>query len=132
VGPIGPIGPIGPTGPTGPVADILAISNQAGNPTNATPYITLDMTKQVFTLDTGFWYLPNATEGKICYFTIETGGVYTNIIIIVGSIRRTNGTVATNLEWHPFKLSGTAGRSLPTMVTAIFNGGAWSVSAGTD
>jgi hypothetical protein len=131
-GDVGPIGPIGPIGPTGPVADILAISNQAGNPTNATPYITLDMTKQVFTLDTGFWYLPNATEGKICYFTIETGGAYTNIIIIVGSIRRTNGTVATNLEWHPFKLSGTAGRSLPTMVTAIFNGGAWSVSAGTD
>ncbi len=141
VGPIGPkgdtgttglTGPMGPIGPTGPIADILAISNQAGNPTNATPYITLDMTKQVFTLDTGFWYLPNATEGKICYFTIETGGAYTSITILVGSIRRTNGTVATNLEWRPFQLLGTAGRSLPSMVTAIFNGGAWSVSAGTD
>jgi len=83
-GDVGPIGPIGPIGPTGPVADILAISNQAGKPTNATPYITLDMTKQVFTLDTGFWYLPNATEGKICHFTLETGGVAANIAIFIG------------------------------------------------
>jgi len=111
-------------------ADILEISNQAGKPTNATPYVTLDMTKQVFTLDTGFWYLPNATEGKICHFTLETGGVAANIAVIVGSIRKTNGTVAANIEWHPF-LIGAAAKSLPSMVTAIFIGGAWSVSAGT-
>ena len=111
-------------------ADILEISNQAGKPTNATPYVTLDMTKQVFTLDTGFWYLPNATEGKICHFTLETGGVAANIAVIVGSIRKTNGTVAANIEWHPF-LMGDASKSLPSMVTAIFIGGAWSVSAGT-
>jgi hypothetical protein len=110
-------------------ADILEISNQAGNPTNATPYVTLDMTKQVFTLDTGFWYLPNATEGKICHFTLETGGVAANIAVIVGSIRKTNGTVAANIEWHPF-LIGAVAKSLPSMVTAIFIGGAWSVSAG--
>ena len=111
-------------------ADILEISNQAGKPTNALPYITLDMTKQVFTLDTGFWYLPNATEGKICHFTLETGGVAATIAVIVGSIRKTNGTVAANIEWHPF-LIGAAAKSLPSMVTAIFIGGAWSVSAGT-
>jgi hypothetical protein len=111
-------------------ADILEISNQAGKPTNALPYITLDMTKQVFTLDTGFWYLPNATEGKICHFTLETGGVAANIAVIVGSIRKTNGTVAANIEWHPF-LIGAAAKSLPSMVTAIFIGGAWSVSDGT-
>jgi hypothetical protein len=111
-------------------ADILEISNQAGKPTNALPYITLDMTKQVFTLDTGFWYLPNATEGKICHFTLETGGVAANIAVIVGSIRKTNGTVAANIEWHPF-LIGAPAKSLPSMVTAIFIGGAWSVSAGT-
>jgi hypothetical protein len=108
-------------------ADILEIGNQPGN---SSPYETLDMSKQVFTLDTGFWYLPDATEGKICHFTLETGGVPANITVIVRHIRRTNGTVLTDIEWHPF-LIGAVAKSLPSMVSAIFVGGAWSVSAGT-
>ena len=108
-------------------ADILEIGNQPGN---SSPYETLDMSKQVFTLDTGFWYLPDATEGKICYFTLETGGVPANITVIVRHIRRTNGTVLPDIEWHPFPI-GAVAKSLPSMVTAIFIGGAWSVSAGT-
>jgi hypothetical protein len=108
-------------------ADILEIGNQPGN---STPYETLDMSKQVFTLDTGFWYLPDATEGKICHFTLETGGVPANITVIVRHIRRTNGTVLTDIAWRPF-LIGAAAKSLPSLVSAVFVGGAWSVSDGT-
>ena len=108
-------------------ADILEIGNQPGN---SSPFETLDMSKQLFTLDAGTWYLPDATEGKICHFTLETGGLPANITVIVRHIRRTNGTVLTDISWRPFLL-GAAARSLPSMVTAIFIGGAWSVSAGT-
>jgi hypothetical protein len=126
-GAIGPVGPKGDKGDTGPIADILEIGSQDGN---QSPYETLDMSKQVFTFGDGHWYLPEAKEGKICYFVLNTGGSPEDITVIVWQLRLTDASVVKDANWQPF-LFGVSKKSVPSLVTAIFTGGAWSVSQGT-
>ena len=126
-GATGPSGPKGDTGATGPIADILEIGSQDGN---QSPYETLDMSKQVFTFGDGHWYLPEAKEGKICYFVLNTGGSPEDITVIVWQLRLTDATVIKEANWQPF-LFRQPRESVPSLVTAIFTGGAWSVSQGT-
>jgi hypothetical protein len=126
-GATGSAGPKGDTGATGPIADILEIGSQDGN---QSPYETLDMSKQVFTFGDGHWYLPEAKEGKICYFVMNTGGSPEDITVIVWQLRLTDATVIKEANWQPF-LFGQPRESVPSLVTAIFTGGAWSVSQGT-
>ena len=126
-GATGPVGPKGDTGATGPIADILEIGSQDGN---QSPYETLDMSKQVFTFGDGHWYLPEAKEGKICYFVLNTGGSPEDITVIVWQLRLTDASVVKDANWQPF-LFGVSKKSVPSLVTAIFTGGAWSVSQGT-
>ena len=108
-------------------ADVLLVGSQDGN---QTPYLTLDLTKQVFTFGDGHWYLPDGAEGQICYFVLNTGGSPEDITVIVRHLRITNASVVTNANWQPF-LFGQPATSIPGLVTAIYSGGAWSVSAGT-
>jgi hypothetical protein len=126
-GATGPVGPKGDTGATGPIADILEIGSQDGN---QSPYETLDMSKQVFTFGDGHWYLPEAKEGKICYFVLNTGGSPEDITVIVWQLRLTDASVVKDANWQPF-LFRASEKSVPSLVTAIFTGGAWSVSQGT-
>ncbi len=126
-GATGPVGPKGDKGDTGPIADILEIGSQDGN---QSPYETLDMSKQVFTFGDGHWYLPEAKEGKICYFVLNTGGSPEDITVIVWQLRLTDASVVKDANWQPF-LFGVSKKSVPSLVTAIFTGGAWSVSQGT-
>ena len=126
-GATGLTGPKGDRGPTGPIADILEIGSQDGN---QTPYETLDMSKQVFTFGDGHWNLPEAKEGKICYFVLNTGGSPEDITVIVWQLRLTDASVVKDANWQPF-LFGVSKKSVPSLVTAIFTGGAWSVSQGT-
>ena len=126
-GATGSAGPKGDTGATGPIADILEIGSQDGN---QSPYETLDMSKQVFTFGDGHWYLPEAKEGKICYFVMNTRGSPEDITVIVWQLRLTDATVIKEANWQPF-LFGQPRESVPSLVTAIFTGGAWSVSQGT-
>lgn len=126
-GATGPVGPKGDTGATGPIADILEIGSQDGN---QSPYETLDMSKQVFTFGDGHWYLPEAKEGKICYFVLNTGGSPEDITVIVWQLRLTDASVVKDANWQPFLFGGSK-KSVPSLVTAIFTGGAWSVSQGT-
>ena len=126
-GATGPTGPKGDRGPTGPIADILEIGSQDGN---QTPYETLDMSKQVFTFGDGHWYLPEAKEGKICHFVLNTGGSPEDITVIVRQLRLTDASVVKDANWQPFLFGGSK-KSVPSLVTAIFTGGAWSVSQGT-
>jgi len=131
-GAVGPAGAIGPTGATGPAGDILTIAAQNGNQ-------TLDITKQVFILDDGDWNLPNAQEGKICYFVLKTGGHPNQITVIVRNLRTLvtsgggNGTTTaildTNANWLPFVFDHYK-NVLATVVSAVFIEGAWSVSQG--
>ena len=123
----GSVGPKGDKGDTGPIADILEIGSQDGN---QSPYETLDMSKQVFTFGDGHWYLPEAKEGKICYFVLNTGGSPEDITVIVWQLRLTDASVVKDANWQPF-LFGVSKKSVPSLVTAIFTGGAWSVSQGT-
>ena len=125
-GATGPTGPKGDRGPTGPIADILEIGSQDGN---QTPYETLDMSKQVFTFGDGHWYLPEAKEGKICHFVLNTGGSPEDITVIVRQLRLTDASVIKDANWQPFLFGGSK-KSVPSLVTAIFTGGAWSVSQG--
>jgi hypothetical protein len=108
-------------------SDVLLVSSQDGN---QTPYLTLDLTKQVFTFGDGHWYLPDGAEGQICYFVLNTGGSPEDITVIVRHLRITNASVVTNANWQPF-LFGQPAISVPGLVTAIYSGGAWSVNAGT-
>jgi hypothetical protein len=108
-------------------SDVLLVGSQDGN---QTPYLTLDLTKQVFTFGDGHWYLPDGAEGQICYFVLNTGGSAEDITVIVRHLRITNASIVTNANWQPF-LFGQPASSVPGLVTAIFSGGAWSVSAGT-
>jgi hypothetical protein len=126
-GATGSVGPKGDKGDTGPIADILEIGSQDGN---QSPYETLDMSKQVFTFGDGHWYLPEAKEGKICYFVLNTGGSPEDITVIVWQLRLTDASVVKDANWQPF-LFGASEKSVPSLVTAIFTGGAWSVSQGT-
>lgn len=126
-GAAGPAGPKGDSGATGPIADILEIGSQDGN---QSPYETLDMSKHVFTFGDGHWYLPEAKEGKICYFVLNTGGSPEDITVIVWQLRLTDATVIKDANWQPF-LFRQPRESVPSLVTAIFTGGAWSVSQGT-
>ncbi len=123
----GSVGPKGDKGDTGPIADILEIGSQDGN---QSPYETLDMSKQVFTFGDGHWYLPEAKEGKICYFVLNTGGSPEDITVIVWQLRLTDASVVKDANWQPFLFGGSK-KSVPSLVTAIFTGGAWSVSQGT-
>ena len=127
-GATGPVGPKGDTGATGPIADILEIGSQDGN---QSPYETLDMSKQVFTFGDGHWYLPEAKEGKICYFVLNTGGSPEDITVIVRQLRLTDASVIQDANWQPFVFGGSK-KSVSTLVTALFTGGAWSVSQGTN
>ena len=126
-GATGSVGPKGDKGDTGPIADILEIGSQDGN---QSPYETLDMSKQVFTFGDGHWYLPEAKEGKICYFVLNTGGSPEDITVIVWQLRLTDASVVKDANWQPF-LFRASEKSVPSLVTAIFTGGAWSVSQGT-
>jgi len=134
-GPVGPTGNTGITGPAGPSGEYLEIAVQEGNS-------ILDMTKQVFILDDREWNLPDAKEGKICYFVIKTGGTPINITVIVENLRKLDGivtggrtrisgtSVKTNVKWQPFVFSQYE-YGLATLVTAVFIEGAWSVSQGS-
>jgi hypothetical protein len=136
-GPIGPTGNTGLTGPPGPSGEYLEIAVQEGDP-------ILDMTKQVFILDDREWNLPDAKEGKICYFVLKTGGTPGNIIVFVENLRildgivtgggrapRITGTsVKANAKWQPFVFTQYE-YGLATLVTAVFIEGAWSVSQGS-
>jgi hypothetical protein len=88
------------------------------------------MSKQVFTFGDGHWFLPEAKEGKICYFVLNTGGSPEDITVIVWQLRLSDATVIKDANWQPF-LFRQPRESVPSLVTAIFTGGAWSVSQGT-
>jgi len=108
-------------------SDVLLVGSQDGN---QNPFLTLDLTKQVFTFGDGHWYLPDGAEGQICYFVLNTGGSPEDITVIVRHLRITNASVVANANWQPF-LFGQPATSVPGLVTAIYSGGAWSVSSGT-
>lgn len=92
--------------------------------------VTLDATKSIHKLTSGWYYLPNGVEGKIIYLTLATGSTPLDIKVDFQHARINesanapydNGPIFSNV------FGVTLGARPPSLVTAIFIDGAWVCS----
>jgi hypothetical protein len=92
--------------------------------------VTLDVTKSIHKLTSGWYYLPDGIEGQLTYLTLATGSTPLDIKVDFQHARINeaanapydNGPIFSNV------FAETLGNFPPTLVTAIFIDGAWVCS----
>jgi hypothetical protein len=92
--------------------------------------VTLDVTKSVHKLTSGWYYLPDGVEGQLTYLTLATGSTPLDIKVDFQHARINedvnipydNGPIFSNV------FGVTIGNRPPSLVTAIFIDGAWVCS----
>jgi hypothetical protein len=118
-----------PDGTTQITSPVLRISVQDGN---QTPPATLDLSKDIFPLTVGTWFLPDGYEGQVVNFVMGDNADAQNILIQVGRLRYNDegvGKQVDNALWYPFT-SDRGNKANPTWVSAIFTQGRWNFKEG--
>lgn len=110
---------------------ILHNTNSVGiGGTSRIEAVTLDVTKSVHKLTSGWYYLPDGVEGQLTYLTLATGSTPLDIKVDFQHAR-INQDVNTPYDNGPIfsnVFGVTIGNRPPSLVTAIFIDGAWVCS----
>ncbi|CAB4222771.1 hypothetical protein UFOVP1655_224 [uncultured Caudovirales phage] len=96
--------------------------------------VTLDVTKSIHKLTSGWYYLPDGIEGQLTYLTLATGSTPLDIKVDFQHARLNesanapydNGPIFSNVFGNAYDVSANA--RPPSLVTAIFIDGAWVCS----